>query len=201
MSESAVRLEQFTQRVQRDTAAARNLAEDFRSILVSTRDAVDGLALSIGGPSAAGPTSDPAEEFVREAAREVANATIAVANGHSQGSVHASLQVLSKLNASDEFEAIKTTLAPQIAAQAAESIHLQIPQLSEESLKLLIKIAIQSLRGALDESVDRTTKLKTARAAPTSDRDRYQSLDVLCPRGCTRMLAIMPPSSCSRMWQ
>jgi hypothetical protein len=158
MSESAVRLEQFTQRVQRDTAAARNLAEDFRSILVSTRDAVDGLALSSAAPCTVQPPSPPAEEFVREAAREVANATVAVANGDSQGNLDALLQVLSKLNASGEFAAVKTILAQQIAAQAAGSIHAQIPQLSEESLKLLIKVAIQSLRGALDESVDQTTR-------------------------------------------
>ena len=156
MSESAVRLEQFTQRVQRDTAAARNLAEDFRSILVSTRDAVDGLELSSDGPCSVKP-STPAEEFVRETAREVANATVAVAKGNSHGDVQALLQVLSKLYASGEFEAIRTIVAPQIAAQAAGSIHAQIPQLSEESLKLLIKVAIQSLRGALDKSVDETT--------------------------------------------
>lgn len=156
-------LREYTKQVQRDAATARELTEQVQSLLVASRDAVDTVSVpeadteSIPSSEQA-PRLDPSEqELAQMAATHLREATMAVVTGQPidpAASVSELMAGVKKLTTSEQFAPIREALARQIVSLAVQQIvKVSKPEIrhvfTEDTTRLLLKLAIQGLRGAV----------------------------------------------------
>ncbi len=160
-------LREMTRQVQREQAVALERQEQIRALLLDTRDAVDRITIDVirhqEEPPAiateAAKADLPVEKVktvIRCTAEDLGRATVAAAEGRTTGRPGEGAAVLMHsiegLGSPEQFRAIRKSIADKIVEVAAHQVHERLPDLSEDSLKVLMKVAIQRLRSALAEA-------------------------------------------------
>jgi hypothetical protein len=171
-------LREFTKKVQQETATVRDLTEQVQSLLVASRKAVDTLTFTPAPATSTEPAATPldaaAEKFAQHAATYLQQATIHVALGEPAKPVGVSVADLiaafKSLGTSEQLAPIREILAREIVNLAGRQVsqhRFEANQvLTEESVKLLLKVAIQGIRGTLTsqdvaEAVKQSTSVGT----------------------------------------
>jgi hypothetical protein len=154
-------LREFTKQAQRDAANARELTDQVQSLLVASRNAVDTVTIpqpgAVEGTERAGHLTEDERKFAEQAATHLQQATMAVVTGQPSDPaayVTALIAGIKAITTSEEFAPIREILAREIVNMAAQQIvrvtSLQMRHgLSEDTVKLLLKVAIQGIRGAV----------------------------------------------------